>query len=190
MLSEEDLTFLQGWTRKVAKAAAPMAVTKNNFTQIFDLPLIGYFYSGLIISTDSNVTLKLTLDQDELIANIQDLYNWGYIQPNSSMPYIGTYKPTNGTAGTYTVLWNPTEIKPIQRKLILYAELDPDSTQNVAYVGYEIGYYLIYNTTAFMESLKNYLSYVLPKSTSSSVPAAPPATASTNNKYNPFEYIP
>jgi len=187
MLSEEDLAFLQGWTRKVAKAATPMAITKNNFATIFDLEFMGYFYSGLIVSTDSNVTLKLTLDQDELIANIQDLYNWGYTQPNSSMPYIGAYKPTNGTAGTYTVLWNITKIKPIQRKLILYAELDPDSTQNVAYVGFEIGYYLIYDKTAFMESLKNYLSYVLPKSTNS-LPNQPPS--STNNKYNPFEYIP
>ena len=193
MLSEEDLIFLEGWVRKIEKLPAPVLITKNNAAVVVNLDFIGFFHSALFETNDSNVTMTLTLNQAELSVNIQEIYNWGYTQPNSAMPYIGTYKPTNGTAGNYTVIWTPSALIPVKRKFYLRAILDPDSTQNTAVIDVGVVYYLIYDEEAFKRSLKEYLSYVLPKSTNSSAPPnQPPSTAlpSASNIYNPFEYIP
>jgi len=189
MLSEEDLIFLDGWVRKIEKLPAPVLITKNNAAVVVNLDFIGFFHSALFETNDSNVTMTLTLNQAELSVNIQEIYNWGYTQPNSAMPYIGTYKPTNGTAGNYTVIWTPSALIPVKRKFYLRAILDPDSTQNTAVIDVGVVYYLIYDEEAFKRSLKEYLSYVLPKSTSSSAPPNQPVP-SASNIYNPFEYIP
>jgi hypothetical protein len=194
MLSEEDLIFLDGWVRKIEKLPAPILITKNNAAVVVNLDFIGFFHSALFETTDSNITMTLTLNQAELSVNIQEIYNWGYTQPNSAMPYIGTYSPTNGTAGHYTVIWTPSKLIPVKRKFYLRAMLDPDSTQNTAVIDVGVVYYLIYNEEAFKRSLKEYFSYVLPKSTSPSAPitnqSLSGALPSANNKYNPFEYIP
>jgi len=195
MLSEEDFPFLEGWIRKIEKLPIPALITKNNTTTVIDLDFIGFFQSAVFEANDSNITLTLSLNQAEQIVNIQDIYNYGFTRPNSALPYIGAYSPTNGTAGFYTVIWSPSALIPVKRRFYLEAILDQDSTQNTAAVGVGVVYYLIYDETAFLTSLKNYLSYILPKATSTSKPLPPPPqpeapTANKNNIYNPFANIP
>lgn len=192
MLTEADFIFLDGWIRKIYVLPEPVIVTKNNAAVVVDLDFEGFFHSALFETNDSNITMTLTLNQAELSVNIQEIYYWGYTQPNSAMPYIGTYKPTNGTAGHYTVIWTPTVLIPVKRRFYLKAILDPDSTQNSAVIDVGVVYYLIYDMDAFKKSFKEYLSSVLPKEAGkyqliSPTPVIPP---SESNKYNPFEYIP
>ncbi|MFP3191457.1 MAG: hypothetical protein RXR31_09060, partial [Thermoproteota archaeon] len=73
------------------------------------------------------------------------------------------------------------------------AILEPDSTQDSAWIDIGLAYYLIYDMEAFKKSFKEYLSSVLPKEASKYQPITSPPPVfppSESNKYNPFEYIP
>ena len=192
MLTEADLIFLDGWIRKIYILPEPVIVTKNNAAVVVDLDFEGFFHSVLFTANDSKIKMTLTLNQAETSNSIQHIYEWGYTKPNSSMPYIGTYRPTNGTAGYYTLIWTPSVLIPVKRRFYVKAILEPDSTQDSAWIDIGLAYYLIYDMDAFKKSFKEYLSSVLPKEASKYQPISPTPVIppSESNKYNPFEYIP
>jgi len=192
MLTESDLILLDGWVREIYLSPSPAVVTKSGWTTLFDLEYVGFLESAIFISNDSSVTLSLHLSDSQISVNIKEIYNYGVPKSNPSLAYIGTYKPTNGTAGTYSVLLTPTELIPIKRRMSMQAILNLDSTQNVAYVITSLVYYKIYDMNAFKKSFKEFFSQVLPKEVSKYQPISPTPviSPSESNKYNPFEYIP
>jgi len=192
MLTESDLILLDGWVREIYLSPSPAVITKSGWTTLFDLEYVGFLESAIFISNDSSVTLSLHLSESQISVNIKEIYNYGVPKSNPSLAYIGTYQPTNGTAGTYSVLLTPAELIPIKRRMSMQAILNQDSTQNVAYVITSLVYYKIYDMNAFKNSFKEYLSSVLPKEASKYQPTSPTPVipSSESNKYNPFEYIP
>ena len=192
MLTESDLILLDGWVREIYLSPSPAVVTKSGWTTLFDLEYVGFLESAIFISNDSSVTLSLHLSESQISVNIKEIYNYGIPKYNPSLAYIGTYQPTNGTAGTYSVLLTPAELIPIKRRMSMQAILNQDSTQNVAYVTTYLIYYLIYDMDAFKKSFKEFFSQILPKEANKYQPISttPVIHASESNKYNPFEYIP
>ena len=188
MLNKTDLIFLSGWRRKATDTFLK-TVSINNATTLIDHRFTGIMDSFYFYSSDNQVEVSIIIDQAEKRATVQDIYLAGYLYPNASMPYVGTYLPTNGTAGYYIILWNPTEVEPVNEHISVTARLLPSSTQTSALVRAQVLYYDIADRQAFLSSLHEYMknfsqniTITIPQEQSTSVPS--------QYKKNPLLYVP
>ncbi|MDG7029948.1 MAG: hypothetical protein JRM97_08915 [Nitrososphaerota archaeon] len=170
--SYDWLPLLKGWTLET-KTFQFENVNKNEASVTNTIEGPGWLLSVIVFTTDSKMEISLNADQINLTASpstAQSLYRY----PNNGFVYVGQYSPSSGTAGSFSISYNPSVPLPFNERVIATFKLSPQSTQDTAYAEISAFVALINNTDEFVQSVAR-LNRAF--GTGILTPPAPPAPA-------------